>query len=106
MNWYIGQDIVCVDDKGAELSHSKIHSGLKEGAVYNIVGVMKGCCDIVIDVGIKRITDKNTCRCTCGKSFASGDKWYFKESRFAPLDTLADISELTEVLKTTKPFEV
>lgn len=90
MNWYIGQEIVCIDDKGSE-------GKLKEGHVYVIETLSKPCCQIVIGVGIKAETPNTTCS-DCGVRYSSNEQWTWREKRFAPLDSLVNISELTEVL--------
>ena len=100
MNWNIGQDIVAIKD------HSQ--GAFKEGDVFTIKALRKSSCrcgHITIDVGA--ITDIPKSRCNhCGTVYACDTTWWFHENCFAPLDTLADISELTEHLETTKPFEV
>lgn len=101
MDFYIGQDIVAIKD------HSQ--GVFKEGEVFTIKG-LKGsyckCKKVLIDIGI--FSDAHTIKCNyCGNiTIKDNSTAWFSERCFAPLDTLADISELTEHLETTKPFEV
>jgi len=95
MNWHIGQQVVCIDDKGTE--------GLEKDTIYTIQGLRVGCCSVQIDVGIKT-PDKygsgmfsTICRtCQSKRSNGTDNTSWYRESRFAPL---MDISELTEILE-------
>jgi hypothetical protein len=104
MNWEIGQDIVAIKD------HSQCR--FKEGEVFTIKGLQGGTCkctSIEIDIGIKSPPNSSGYSyCTnCNTRYKKNSGiWWFSENIFAPLDSLADISELTEHLETTKPFEV
>lgn len=99
MNWYIGQDIVCINAKGAETIRTKEHSGLKEGQVYTIIGLRKGCCWVEVDVGIPSIASATSHVCTkCNSTTPLTAIWWFRENRFRPLDELVNIDELTEIL--------
>jgi hypothetical protein len=99
MNWYIGQDVVCVKDGLM----------LKAGEVVTIRQISSSickCAELDIDVGLKHDYPKLKCR-VCGQYTETESKILWKgEGYFRPLDSLADISELTEVLETTQPFEV
>ena len=89
MNWYIGQEIVCVK------THPK--RAVVSGRIYTIKGLRINpcsCCNVLIDIGIRG--DKPM-KCFCGLVYEANGAWWFHESRFAPLD--ADISELTEILE-------
>lgn len=94
MNWYIGQDIVCVKTYGS--------SKLKKDSVYTIKQIRETPCNcggIDLDVGIKLNTQDSIC-IICGYSHFQADKAaFFDQICFRPLDELADISELTKVLK-------
>lgn len=97
MNWYIGQDIVCV----------KNHSDgvVKEGQTFTVMGIKifecPKCAGVVINVGIAA---NNTpgCRVKCFPHnsiiFINDGKFWLNETLFKPLDELVNISELTEVL--------
>jgi len=95
MNWYIGQEIVCVE------FHKE--GFVKEGNIYKINDIRKGCCSNAdIDVGKKDPKDANTygtnCR-YCNKTMNNGSNntIWFDESRFAPLQDMTEqISELLE----------
>ncbi len=101
MNWYIGQDIVCIDDSGIE------SKPILNDTVYKIRGLKNSeCkCGIVIDVGIvflkpsemKYVGHDIMCA-SCKTKRPATKEWFFREVRFAPLDSLVNISELTEVL--------
>lgn len=84
MNWYIGQEIVCVK------SHSE--KAVVKGKVYTIKSLEKRCCFMGIDVGIidpnNYINDYGICR-SCGgklKVFKNGNKWWFSEQLFTPIE--------------------
>ena len=95
MSWYIGQDVVCIK------THSK--GIVKEGEIFNIIGLQKICCGINLDVGIK--TDFDAINCGCGKYQIANGVYWLGEVLFSPLDSLTDISEIDEVL--SKPvFEI
>lgn len=103
MNWYIGQDIVAI----------KNHSQHKfnEGDLFTIKGLRDSLCKcghVLIDIGFKSSSIPSNSVCvTCKiKSENISGIWWFSETNFRPLDELADISELTEILETTKPYEV
>ena len=93
--FFIGQDIVCV----------KTHSMgiVKEGRVYSINSLRKGCCEIDIDVGIRK--QGHVSVCDCGDREKT-DIWWLSERLFKPLDELSDISELLEVLNKENYQEV
>lgn len=101
MNWYIGQEIVCVK------SHSL--KSVVKGKVYTIKSLEKRCCFMGIDVGIidqtNYINDTANCR-SCGanmKVFKTGNKWWFSELLFAPLEYNQDaLNELLEEVKVEK----
>lgn len=94
--FHIGQYIVCI----------KTHSDgdVKEGQVYTINSLKKGCCSILIDVGIS--TKSIFSLCFCGNIEKSNGITWFCESLFKPLDELSDISELLEVLNKENYQEV
>jgi hypothetical protein len=101
MNWYIGQDIVAIVD------HE--YGEFEKGETFVIKGLKSGfckCTNILIDIGKQDSNTTMGCPC-CGTSVIdiSGAYW-FSERRFAPLDTLADITELTEHLSNTTPFQL
>ena len=93
MNWYIGQDIVAIRD------HQQ--GNFKDGEVYCIKSLRESMCKcktIWIDIG-KTPTFETSCCMACDTTGIEnkGVCWY-AERYFAPLDTLVNISELTEVL--------
>jgi len=105
MNWYIGQEIVCINSKGAENGAGQ-HSGLKENKIYTIKGLKEGCCAIEINVGIKDpFPNEGKAICyRCKNQRKKDGIWWFDESRFAPLEYNADA--IAALLKVTKPEEI
>ena len=91
MNWYIGQEIVCVK------THS--NKAVVRGRTYTIKSLERSPCkcpDVLIDVGLSDYGDLYQC-CDCRMSFEdTSNVFWFSEYLFAPLDQ--DISELTEIL--------
>jgi len=102
MNWYIGQDIVSVKNHKQGL--------IKKGQVFVIKGLKNSWCKcnkVQIDVGVSDgsfgVNWCSTCRVNdTEKTYTN----WLSENLFAPLDSIADITELTEILETTKPFEI
>lgn len=99
--WHIGQTIVAVK------SHRQYF--FKEGDIFEIKALRQSLCECrqyQIDIGFVN-PYKLIC---CGKcKFLTNSKdsiAWFSERCFKPLDELADISELTEILENTQPFEV
>lgn len=91
MNWYIGQEIVCI----------RTHSQRKViyGKTYVIKGLRETSCKcnyVLIDIGIRISFSKSFCY-RCGDLNFADSIGYFNEILFAPLDQ--DISELTEILE-------
>lgn len=92
-NWYIGQDIVCIE---SYLNY------LQEGDLFVIKALQSAVCKcsmVIIDIG--KITDFELGACSiCGTRDIQlhGVHW-MHEKYFAPLDTLTDISEIEELLK-------
>lgn len=99
--WHIGQTIVAIK------SHSQ--GKFKEGDVFEIKGLKKSfckCIHILIDIGMSTIATNDECG-DCNIIVKSNDNiHWFGEDMFKPLDELADISELTELLENTQPFEI
>lgn len=108
MNWYIGQDIVCINSKGAR-NQSGQHSGLIEGKVYAVKRLSVSNCKcktVIIDVGILSKTGEDTGICSiCNKHgiFERTISWWFGESRFAPLEY--DQQAIEELLKIEQPIK-
>jgi hypothetical protein len=101
MNFHIGQEVVCVVAGGE----------LVEGTVYKILGLQSSRCfcnEVEVNVGHLSKHEGMPCFCTrCYAPEVIGGKYaWYGDFRFKPLDTLCDISELTEILTETKPFEV
>jgi len=90
MNWYIGQEVVCIK--------SHCDGFVKEGKTYRISGISHGQCvherGIIIDVGVKCTWFSYGCPICC-KVIDYNTMW-FCETLFAPL---MDISELQELAK-------
>jgi hypothetical protein len=92
MNWFIGQEIVCV--------RAHPDSSLVRGKTYTIKALCMAYCScshILIDVGIRFDPSRGNRCVICDFRYNSGGIGWYNESRFAPLDQ--DISELTEILE-------
>lgn len=96
MNWYIGQEIVCVKQPSRNY--------IKKGSVYTICSLRENPCKLCGGIIMELLGTNVTNHSECHNEKLVG-AWYGEEF-FAPLDAIADISELTEILQTTKPFEV
>lgn len=104
MNWYVNQEVVCI----------KTHS--QKIVIKDNIYVIKGLkiaeckCGLVVDIGADATTDEigGTYYCvSCKNNYTLEDnKAWILPSLFRPLDELCNISELTEILTETKPFEV
>lgn len=99
--WRIGQTIVAIKD------HSQ--RKFKQGDVFEINGLKKSFCKCVytlIDIGISTVATHSECG-HCNIIVKSNDNiHWFGEDMFKPIDEFANISELTELLENTKPFEI
>lgn len=93
MNWYIGQEIVCIK------SHSQ--GIVEEGKVYTIQGLRQSCCSVCIDIGCK--TNRGYTKCgKCNTIYYPPDEIYWiLERLFAPIEyNQQAISELLENIST------
>ena len=95
MNWYIGQEVVCVRTHPDKV--------VVRGKTYPIKGLKQSACrckNINIDVGIRAnhaiYSEYSRCN-VCNDVELVGDIFWLHENRFAPLDQ--DISELTAILE-------
>lgn len=102
MNWYIGQEIICVK------SHSM--GCVKEGQTFVIKSLKQGeckCCDVLVDVGIignsKYIGEIVTCKLCYGKYLKANCTWWLNPCLFVPLEY--DKQALEELIKLTQPQE-
>lgn len=87
-NWYIGQEIVCIDDTNQYVNMLKLDE------VYTINGILASNGEIgltVVGIDILSITN--------------GYRKAHNSNRFKPLDEIANISELTAILE-KEIFEV
>ena len=103
MNWYIGQDVVCIE------THE--YRVVIEDTVYSIVGIINHChCGTSVDIGASH----NFCqreypklRCgICKQTFVNDGRYWLHERRFKPLDELEGISEILQIAEQAQPFEV
>lgn len=97
MNWYIGQSIVAIKNSSC--------GRFKKGDEFVIKSLRSSWCTCLttqIDVGLI-ISGPIVCA-RCGIITNSHGVGWKSEVCFAPLDQ--DISELTEILETTQPFEL
>jgi len=96
MNWYIGQDIVCVK------SHTK--GTVKKGIVYTIRGLQLGACGcgvVEIDVGVPKATEDARCGICSSRHINHSNCWWIAECLFAPLDSFVNSEEIAELLEET-----
>lgn len=103
MNWYIGQAIVSI------INHRQ--GFFKEGDTHTISALQNckcKCGGVEISIGIIHNKKHRMVCSECGYEGPAVNtrELFFHESAFRPLDEIADISELTEHLKQTKPFTV
>jgi hypothetical protein len=94
MNWYIGQEIVCIK------THSK--GMVTKGRVYTIDALSIGCCVTIISVGIPSLAAGYRCS-SCGALTLKADsKYWFSELLFAPLEfnqeAIDELMELPQIL--------
>lgn len=93
MNWYIGQDIVCIKSHG--------HRLLQVDKVYTVNAIRKTPCKcrgIDLDVGLSLNSTDVIC-IVCGYTEIASDLTFWVDQKcFVPLDSIANIEELTEVL--------
>lgn len=96
IDYTVGDDIVRVGNG----KHSK------DGEVFKAIGITTSPCGcaLLVNIGRQIAVSKFRC-CDCGEVY-DNNGFCFYAPHFKKLDTIADISELTEVLTTTKPFEV
>jgi hypothetical protein len=95
-NFYIGQEIVAIDD------HSQ--GKFKTGNTFFIKSLRIGTCGcdtIDIDIGVLKTRDTQKCL-QCGKVFINNTQsWWFDSKHFVPLDSLMneEIAELKHELQ-------
>lgn len=101
MNWHIGQDIVAIA--------THYDGYFKEGDTFTILCLRTSPCKcrkVQIDIGSLVRSQIGVCSiCGGDVDFAAGIRWHGEED-FAPLDSLTNISELTELLNNTTAFEL
>lgn len=96
MEFTIGMQVVCVNDSN--------NRSLTKDKVYTIIELKIGCECIPLLIGIKVNSDYDSSVCfICGMR---SPNHLFNSARFKPLDEFSDISELTNLLKETKLFEI
>jgi hypothetical protein len=101
MNWHIGQSVVALRN------HSQ--GAFKKDDCFSIRGLQEckcKCSGIELNVGVRfPFHAGQRIKCAkCDMPLINDGIWWLSERNFVPLDTLCDISELTEILETTKPF--
>ena len=104
IDYTIGDDIVCINDK--KHSTNAKPPEVKEGTVYKCIGLRIcpcGCNGYEVNIGL--ITNHTHIKCT--NIYRETSKFTWKRaSRFKKLDTLVDISELTDILQEPVTFKV
>lgn len=100
IDYTIGDDIVCIKTHSQNL--------VKEGDMYVVFGIKHNNCTkcggILVDVGIKddepfEIGELVQCHYSHGIPEIYDGKLWFSSTLFKKLDTLVNITELTEVLE-------
>jgi len=98
--FYVGQDVVAIED------HPQ--GKFRENDTFVTQGLRSpkcGCDFLEINIGLPTMALFHLCS-FCGSTQNSEENCYFASTRFRPLDELTNISELTEVLENSKPFEI
>ena len=93
--WHIGQEVGCINTSGTK--------GLKENQLYIITDIQQGCCYTKISIGIVLPT---ATRSYCGicrniHMLYRGQEFYYKASRFRPLDDISIENAFENELSTT-----
>jgi hypothetical protein len=92
-DFYIGQEVVCIKPIGQ----------LVKDRAYTVKAIRQeecGCGGLLLDVGLTIPRYYTTSCMKCDQRYARGDGIAWKaHTRFTPLDELADIRELTEILE-------
>jgi hypothetical protein len=86
---------------GDEIVSLKNHrqGAFKKNQVFIAKGLMtRSCGCLVVDIGIQSSFTHSVCL-ECNIIYGPNPIWYFNAFSFRKLDTLVDISELTEVLE-------
>lgn len=103
MNFYIGQEVVCINDKFQGRSID-LFAPIKKGQVFTVIGVDAGCCSGIIDIGLTSITKFSTCS-KCGVHYTTpNNNFWLKADRFAPIERIrtkyvAVAEEITQLEK-------
>lgn len=94
MNWYIGQEIVCI--------HTHTQNAVVKDKIYIIKGIRQGCCHIQLDFGItfpdltgSGLFHQHCNLCKKDYQVTTDNTWWIADRLFAPL---MDISELESIL--------
>lgn len=97
--FYIGQQVLCVDDIGSGSgSVSPRNNGLREGKIYEVSSLGNGHCNPTIGVGIKKTRIKT--RCKCGAVYDNNSRdIQFSEYRFVPVVSQKSEVEISDSLK-------
>ena len=93
-DFYVGQEVVCIK------SHSQ--GVVIKDTVYTIKKIKESPCNcrgmLWVDVGIP--SPNYFSRCTrCNRRHPASGIWWLNSALFTPLDEIADIRELTEILE-------
>ena len=95
--FYIGQEVVCVDDK-IRSGNSNFGWPLKNGNFYTVLDIMQSCCSWLIDIGAPATTYLNECH-ICKKDILKPKPVFFLASdRFRPIQRHPN-AEVAEELK-------
>lgn len=86
--FYVGQRVVCVK--------SNKHLGIKEGRIYVIHNIKKGCCGWDVGIGIRSF-GVSSCP-ICLKEEPPSSIWWLMAYRFAPIEPRHQDVEIAEEL--------
>lgn len=100
--FYIGQEVVCVDNKTYIKVHFKTEDMLHIGETYIIRDIRKGCCEWEIDIGI--LAKGKIARCICGKASPLNTYSWFKSSRFVPKQEQFQAITYSEIKQKESPL--
>lgn len=96
--WYIGQEVVCIDDS------TKINVNVKEGKIYIVDSVQASSCCRREVLELRGLNQTTNIRCRkCGSIKTKRE--HYLSSRFVPLDSLMK-EEIEELMKVETIFGV
>lgn len=103
MEFHINQEIVCIESHPSGI--------IQEGQTFVVKGLKQAQCTcnhVEVDIGFASRKDAAKSRCTtCNAIYEIIDGvWWFRSTRFRPLDELEGVSQILDIAKQAQPFEV